>query len=48
MSDKNQSNSFKEPNINPDGHHENFQESKSSNAINPFKQEDDKKPQSNQ
>ena len=48
MSDKNQSNFFKEPIINFDGYHENFQESKSFNATNLFNQEDDKKSQSNQ
>ena len=42
MSDKNQSNSFKEPNINFDGYHGNSQESKS------FNEEDEKKSQSNQ
>ena len=48
MSDKNQGNSFKEPNINFDGYHGNSQESKSFNATNLFNQEDDKKSKSNQ
>ena len=47
MNDKKQNNSLKEPYINLDGYHENFQESKGFNATNLFNQEDDKKSQSN-